>query len=134
MQIDGQVPYEKRVPWIKKIWQGRFKRGADVSFGGCNFTKFDNKQVSVSLSLLTVKSVGTKHWPFKLFEVKLVTGRITMWHVCILGLMFGVSMKHDVDAKGDLAGPDKKHFYYGFICINHNNKTFEEVVNLNANR
>ena len=110
-------------------WQYRFRFGIAVDGPGVGLVTYPNGEVCFYLTLLTINSHGTAHWPFKLFELKIVKGKFNIGHVCILGLLVGRSMKHDVDkTTGEVLGPDSGYIYWAFSCINHQQKNLSEVI------
>jgi len=111
-----------------KIWQGRFLSGFSVDGPGVAVQRFSTGETVLYLSLLNVTSASTGHWPFKALEFKFVKGRYVVWHLCVLGLIIGQSMKHDLDEEGNVVGADKRYTYWAFSCINHQNKSFGEVI------
>ena len=111
-----------------KFWQSRFLYGFSIDGPGVACQRYTTGEKMFYVSLLNIVSAGTGHWPFKLFEVKLLLGRFFIWHVCICGLIVGQSMKHDLDAEGNVEGPDKRYTYWAFSALNHQNKEFGEVI------
>jgi len=110
------------------LWQQRFKYGFSVDGPGAAYTKYQTGEKLFYMTLFNITSAGTGHWPFKLFEFKLIKGRFIVWHMCIMGLIVGQSRKHDLDEEGNVAGPDTRYTFYAFSCINHQNKSFGEVI------
>jgi hypothetical protein len=90
--------------------------------------KYQTGEKMFYLSLLNITSASSGHWPFKLFELKLITGRFIIWHVCVLGLIVGQSMKHDLDDDGNVVGKDKRYTYWAFSALNHQHKSFGEII------
>ena len=115
--------------WITEKWQYRFRFGITLDGPSCGFVTYPTGEKCFYLSLLTIGSHGTKHWPWKAFEFKIVKGKYNIGHVCILGLLVGRSIKHDVDRDtGEILGPDTGYIYWAFSCINHQLKSLSEVI------
>jgi len=114
---------------VVEKWQYRFRFGVTLDGPSFGFVTYPSGEKVFYLSLLTVGSHGTKHWPWKLFEVKVVSGRFIIGHMCILGLLVGRSIKHDVDKEtGQTLGPDSGYLYWAFSCINHQQQQLTEVI------
>jgi hypothetical protein len=114
---------------ITEMWQYRFRFGFTIDGPGFGVVTYPTGEKCFYGTLLTIGSHGTAHWPFKLFEFKFVKGRFNIGHICILGLILGRSMKHDVDKEtGELLGPDTGYVYWAFGCINHQSKNLSEVI------
>jgi hypothetical protein len=114
---------------ITEIWQYRFRFGITFDGPSAGFVTFPTGEKCLYISLLNVGSHGTRHWPFKLFEMKLVKGKFNIGHIVILGLIIGRSIKHDIDKEtGETLGPDTGYIYWAFSCINHQEKNLSEVI------
>lgn len=115
--------------FITHAWQWRFRFGFTIDGPSIGAVTYPTGEKCFYVSLFNLNSHGTRHWPFRLFEAKLVTGRYIIGHICILGLTVGRSMKRDVDKEtGEVLGPDRGNWYWVFSCINHQSKSFKEVV------
>ena len=115
--------------WITQKWEYRFRFGITFDGPSLGLVTFPGGEKCVYVSLGTLGSHGTKHWPFKLFELKFVKGKYNIGHIVILGFLLGRSIAHDIDkSTGELLGPDKGYIYWAFSCINHQEKSLSEVI------
>lgn len=114
--------------FVKDIWQGRFQYGFALGVGGFNINRYTNGAWIFNLVGPNLESSATGHWPWPLFEASCHVGENFMWHVGLLGVTFGKCMEHDLDEEGHIAGPDRSKYYVFLKCINHMNKTFEEII------
>jgi hypothetical protein len=116
------------ITWPGRVWQGRFFQGIAIDGPGLALQKYSTGESMLYFSLLNITSAGSGHWPFKMFELKVITGRFIIWHVCVMGLIVGQSMKHDLDNDGNISGKDKRYTYWAFSALNHQNKSFGEII------
>jgi hypothetical protein len=112
---------------IAAIWQDRFYRGVGGNLGGGGITVYD-QGIVISLQGPMVVSVGSGHWPWFLFELAGAVGLVPSWHVGVLGFTVGMVMQHNIDEKGEVAGPDFQRFYWFFKGLNHQGKELEEII------
>jgi len=106
-----------------------FKFGASIDLISGAFNRYMNGQLRGTLTIGSIVSSGTGHWPFQLFHLAFLTGAQSAWQLTVLGLTFGSRKVHNLDKDGMIAGPDKNKMYLFFSCFNHKNLTMEEIIN-----
>jgi len=106
-----------------------FKFGASIDLISGAFNRYMNGEYRGSLTIGSVVSSGTGHWPFQLFNLSFLTGARSAWQLTVCGITVGSRKVHVLDENGGIAGPDKNGMYLFFSCFNHKNLTMEEIIN-----
>lgn len=108
-------------------WQDRFRYGVGFTLGAIGFTVHRTGTAFTGNGPM-ILSPGTGHWPWYVVEWGLGVGSIPSWHFGLLGLTVGMVMQHDINEKGEVAGPDFRKYYWFFKGLNHQGKELEEII------
>lgn len=106
-----------------------FQFGAQVELISGALNRYHNGAIRGKLTVGTISSSGTGHWPFTLFDLSFLTGAQAAWQLTICGIVVGSRKVHDLDENGLIQGPDMNGYYAFISCFNHKNLTMEEITN-----
>lgn len=106
-----------------------FSYGINVEGFQVALNRYTSGDVRGKLTIGSILSAGTGHWPFTLFDVSFLTGPLGCWQFTLLGWTVGMKKVHDIDQEtGQIVGKDKKMLYSFFSCFNHKGKQLEEII------
>ena len=108
---------------------GLFKYGMNLDLGNIALNRYQGGELRGKLSLLTLSSAGTGHWPFSILDLNFLTGIRSAWRLTVLGFTVGLHKVHNLDESGLIQGPDKNQIYFFFSGLNHKDKQLKEIIN-----
>lgn len=110
------------------ILADRFKFGAQIELISGALNRYVGGQIRGKLTIGMITSSGTGHWPFALFDLNFITGANAAWQVTVCGITVGSRKVQQLNEDGTIAGPDKREYYSFISCLNHKNKTLEDIT------
>ena len=113
---------------IKRLWEGRFTRGFGFSTLDYSVARFKKLGERHRFTVFQIISMNTGHFPFSVLDLAVQTGVRRTGHLTVLGFTVYTTLVPDVDLEtGELLGADKRIWKFFFSCINHQNKTMEDI-------